>query len=188
MSNAQFWKDRLSQYPNRRKITNLSTGEITTVKIDRDEGTIYEEGTVFNAENMNKIVDLIYPIGAIYMSVDSTSPQILFGGSWEQIQDSFLLASGSTYAAGTTGGESTHAHSTQNHTLTIEEMPSHTHGYRDANDDSGADIWCYLNGYRKGSTNYVDNTGGGQPHNHGDTGQASNLPPYLSVYVWKRTA
>ncbi|KAK8835310.1 hypothetical protein M9Y10_013515 [Tritrichomonas musculus] len=188
MSNAQFWKDRVSQYPNRRKITNLSTGEITTVKIDRDEGTIDEEGTVFNAENMNKIVDLIYPIGAIYMSVNSISPQTLFGGSWEQIQDKFLLASGSTYSAGSTGGASSHTHTTQNHTLTIEEIPSHSHNFNSAADESSTSLWSYTATYRTASKGQTDTTGGGQPHNHGDTGQASNLPPYLSVYVWKRTS
>lgn len=45
-----------------------------------------------------------YPVGSIYMSVNSTNPSTLFGGSWERIQDTFLLASGSTYGAGTTGG------------------------------------------------------------------------------------
>lgn len=60
-------------------------------------------------------------MGAIYLSAVSTDPGILFGfGTWQQIQDRFLLAAGSTYAAGTTGGEATH-------TLTVEEMPAHTH-------------------------------------------------------------
>lgn len=188
MSNAKFWKDRVSQYPNRRKITNLSTGEITTVKIDRDEGTIDEEGTVFNAENMNKIVDLIYPIGAIYMSVNSASPNALFGGTWEQIQDKFLLAAGSTYNAGSTGGSAVHNHTTGNHTLTVSEIPSHSHNFNSANDGSSTSTWAYTNTLRTSSKNTTDTTGGGQPHNHGNTGQASNLPPYLSVYMWKRTA
>ena len=63
------------------------------------------------------IADLVYPVGSIYMSVNSTSPATLFGGTWTQIQDTFLLAAGSTYAAGATGGEATH-------TLTENEMPS----------------------------------------------------------------
>lgn len=64
----------------------------------------------------------IYPIGAIYLSVDSTNPSSLFGGTWEQIKDRFLLACGDTYLNGTTGGEATHA-------LTTAEMPSHTHTF-----------------------------------------------------------
>ena len=52
--------------------------------------------------------DLIYPIGAIYLSVSATNPAILFGGKWEQIKDRFLLAAGDTYAIGTTGGDIAH--------------------------------------------------------------------------------
>ncbi len=206
--NKFTWIDRDSEYLDRRTITDASTGVSQLVTMTRNEGTVFEQGTAFSADNMNnledridemfpvsieniktnEIIDLIYPIGAIYMSVNSANPQILFGGSWEQIQDRFLLSAGNVYTAGTTGGSESHVHTTQNHTLTIDEMPSHTHGYRDANDSSSTDIWCYINGYRKGHTGYVENTGGGQPHNHGDTGQASNLPPYLTVYMWKRTA
>jgi hypothetical protein len=64
----------------------------------------------------------IYPVGSIYISANSTSPANLFGGTWEQIKDRFLLAAGGTYAAGSTGGEATH-------TLTVDEMPNHVHPY-----------------------------------------------------------
>ena len=64
-----------------------------------------------------------YPVGSIYLSVNSTNPGTIFGGSWEQIKDRFLLACGSTYSNGSTGGESTHK-------LTVDEMPSHNHQQR----------------------------------------------------------
>lgn len=134
------------------------------------------------------IIDTVYPVGSIYMSVSSTSPQTLFGGTWEQIQDKFLLASGTTYTAGNTGGSATHTHTTADHTLTVNEIPSHTHGYKNADDNSSTDDWSYTASYRKCVTGYVDNAGGGQAHNHGDTGSSSTMPPYLVVYVWKRTA
>lgn len=120
----------------------------------------------------------IYPVGSIYMSVSSTSPATLFGGTWERIKDTFLLSAGNTYSAGATGGEATHK-------LTVDEMPSHTHA-----------IYYYLSsgsksfGYSfqdKGepssqttSSGGIVNTGGSTAHN--------NMPPYLAVYVWKRTA
>lgn len=128
-----------------------------------------------------------YPVGAIFISTDNTSPSTLFGGTWEQIKDTFLLAAGSTYAAGTTGGEATHK-------LTELELAKHRHEkiyYADsgqtfglAQTGTGTNSNWYLD-YSSASDNPGDalNTGysgGDQPHN--------NMPPYLAVYVWKRTA
>lgn len=77
--------------------------------------------------------DDIYPVGSIYMSVGSTSPATLFGGTWVQIEDTFLLASGANYANGATGGEATH-------TLTASEsgLPAHTHGFTQPSVDLGS--------------------------------------------------
>ena len=50
-------------------------------------------------------IDDVYPIGSIYMSVNSTDPSTLFSGTtWTRIQDTFLLAAGTNHSAGTTGG------------------------------------------------------------------------------------
>lgn len=128
------------------------------------------------------LINLIYPIGSIYLSVNSTSPQQLFGGEWEQIKDKFLLSAGDTYSSGSEGGEATH-------TLTVEEIPSHNHTLSDPIDKNriklgsmtGDTNWALT----KRAANYdysldTNNTGGGVAHN--------NMPPYLSVYVWKRIA
>lgn len=119
------------------------------------------------------LLDAIYPVGSIYQSVNSTSPATLFGGTWERIEDKFLLAAGDIYAVGTTGGEATH-------TLTVSEMPKHNHGnYIEIASNAS-------NKYISGGSAYGDlyrstaSTGGGQPHN--------NMPPYQAVYVWQRTA
>ena len=53
-------------------------------------------------------LDVIYPIGSIYMSINNTNPANLFGGIWEQIKDTFLLSAGDTYPAGSAGGEAEH--------------------------------------------------------------------------------
>ena len=63
-----------------------------------------------------------YPIGSIYLSVVNTNPATIFGGTWQAIQDAFLLGAGTTYLAGATGGEATHV-------LTENEMPTHTHTF-----------------------------------------------------------
>ena len=119
------------------------------------------------------LVDLIYPVGSIYMSVNEADPAALFGGTWERIRDRFLLAAGDTYENGAVGGEG-------EHTLTVEEMPSHTHasqGYAYAG-GSGAYTVLATNGNDTDKTTLP--TGGGQPF--------SIMPPYLAVNMWQRTA
>lgn len=139
-----------------------------------------------------KYID-IYPVGSIYMSINNTNPSTLFGGTWEQIKDCFLLSAGNKYIAGSVGGE-------EQVTLKVSEMPSHTHtqnphghsqhpstwmnvgssqiprtgGYYYANAEHSADYWT---GNTTATNNY---TGGSGPHN--------NMPPYLVVYVWKRVS
>ncbi len=139
------------------------------------------------------IVDLIYPVGSLYLSVSGTSPATLFGGTWQRIEDTFLLAAGQTYAAGGTGGSASHTHTTGDHTLVVNEIPSHTHGIKgwryghNQKYDNYSASYTQLSDAASSSTPILA-TGGGKPHNHGDTGSASNLPPYLAVYIWKRTA
>ena len=132
--------------------------------------------------SLSALINLIYPIGSIYLSVNSTSPQQLFGGEWEQIKDKFLLSAGDTYSSGSEGGEAAH-------TLTVAEMPSHNHSLSDPIDKNNIKL-----GYETGDANWAltkraasydytlttNNTGGGAAHN--------NMPPYIAVYVWKRTA
>ena len=61
-----------------------------------------------------------YPVGAYYISSVSTSPEVLFGGTWVRVQDRMILAAGSTYTAGSTGGSATK-------TLSVANMPTHSH-------------------------------------------------------------
>ena len=133
-------------------------------------GDLYYHGTIFNPTDLNEV----YPVGSIYMSVNNVDPGTLFGGTWEQIQDTFLLAAGSSYTAGDTGGEATH-------TLTVDEMPSHNHTVSRGT-NTGSTEWGLVRYNTQNSsadTTRIANTGGGEPHN--------NMPPYLVVYMWKRT-
>lgn len=141
-----------------------------------------------------------YPVGSIYMSVNPTSPSTLFGGTWEAMPAGRVLlaqgtASWGTYNAGSTGGEATHQ-------LTVEEMPSHnhsassnwtgehTHGIQ-AQAQNGADNYIsYFESVRNLRTFYT-NSAGGHSHtitinNNGSSQAHNNMPPFLSVYMWKR--
>lgn len=79
------------------------------------------------------IVNLIYPVGSIYITAGSTNPQTIFGGTWERIKDSFLLAAGDTYAAAATGGAASQSYTPAGTiggtAITEAQMPAHTHGF-----------------------------------------------------------
>lgn len=134
---------------------------------------------------------LIYPVGSYYWSSESTSPEVLFGGTWEQVKDTFILAAGDNYDAGDNGGNIEHTHTTGDHTLTIEEIPSHIHNTYYSQFASGSAKWGIDPGTRGTSTdgsNVTQPTGGNQAHNHGNTSTESNMPPYIVAYCWHRIA
>ena len=131
-------------------------------------------------------------MGSIYISAGNVSPQTFLGGTWQPVEDVFLLAAGSLYPAGSTGGEAAH-------TLSQEEMPRHYHLTMAPNKNNtnnqtttyGGVLptieWQSSEGVGVASdflanTNNVPSdcyTGGSKAHN--------NMPPYLAVYMWKRT-
>lgn len=127
----------------------------------------------------------LYPVGSIYLSVSDVSPEIIFGGSWERIEDRFLLAAGDSYEAGSEGGEA-------EHTLTLAEMPEHAHttsanatftvgnaggtGISGIPQASGWGSYTQADWYRIS----IGKNGGNGAHN--------NMPPYLAVYMWIRIA
>ena len=170
----------------------VESGTITLTAAD--VGALATSGTAADSSKLGgktlaEIMLVLYPVGAVYISVNSTSPASLFGGEWTQINGRFLIGTGApelnddgtspgsyNFAAGSKGGEA-------NHTLTVNEMPNHAHasgrGY--LNVAGGTDKQALSNQYLSGddysgnSTSYI---GGGAAHN--------NMPPYLAVYMWKR--
>ena len=117
----------------------------------------------------NTYLDLIYPVGSIYISYTSTSPATRFGGTWSQISSRFLYC---TTGVGT-GGSNTH-------TLTLNEIPAHSHALKSAgaydqeswpaglysSNASGGGLWRIWSteGYGAGSEGrlYIDSKGGGK--------------------------
>lgn len=130
-------------------------------------------------EQYASIIDIVYPVGSIYMSVNAADPSKLFSGTaWEKLEGRFLLGSSSTYANGATGGEATHA-------LTIDEMPEHRHSiaYPNAGGPYGDANISYPEGSGTEKTWLAEmcktqSAGGSAAHN--------NMPPYLVVNMWKR--
>jgi hypothetical protein len=130
-----------------------------------------------------------YPVGAVYVSTIQTNPSGLIGGTWERIEGKFLVGisdTDSTFADGATDiGE-------KEHTLTTAEMPQHTHSFSDFvrkrknNKDAASGTGRYRVEDQMDADDFVtrnnitNTTGGGQSHN--------NLPPFLPVYIFKRTA
>ena len=212
------------------------------VNIVPNQDNTYSLGTTTKKWKVNEkevpTFDTIYPVGSIYMSINSTDPSILFGGTWEAIENTFLIAQGDTYTAGSSGGNATHSHTTDATTtggtaLSIANMPAHNHNSRSLsgqiiarkNNSSASFLWLpggdsvttngiitrgrnagsgaqydspswggsgYYDTYTINATHTHDTQGSGTAHTHTQnstgTSSVSNLPPYLAVYMWKRTA
>ena len=156
-------------------------------------------------------VDLIYPIGSVYMNFNNVNPSALFGGTWERlgVGRTLISAGGGTSPTGdantytgwgnwngtnnTTWFPSGEKGGCVDHVLTINEMPNHNHApaldvdghpFYWGGDNNGliniqADNFPWTAGYN-GSMVRTAYTGGSQAH--------TNMPPYLAVYMWKRTA
>lgn len=179
------------------------TGALTTQGIKLTSGIDYGYNLPHNPDTnqlffqiagTNFVLDNVYPVGSIYMNITNTNPKFLFGGTWELIQGKFLLGTSSSYPAGSQGGEA-------RHTLTTDELPAHAHnpaneaGYYGFITNSNKAFEVGDMGVQSGSGRYypyspeafyissnslTGTTGGGKSHN--------NMPPYLSVHIWKRNA
>jgi hypothetical protein len=152
-------------------------------------------------ERLDNLVSLVYPVGSVYINVNNIDPANLFGGEWEKLEDMFLVASGTQFQQGSTGGNTTVTFrpngTVESHTLTIDEMPSHLHRlhfYKSGGSDPAS-------GYNYSSPSMVSadtelsssmlKTGGSRGHDHPFTGNDTTInivPPYLAVNVWKRIA
>ncbi len=147
------------------------------IKANASEIQTIKSGITLGSISITDLLLLAYPVGSIYSSTASTSPQELFGGTWERIKGKFIWGVDDGETAGITGGEKTH-------TLTIDEMPKHSHDLNAVNagiEQSGGGYHpSWINDKMYTVTVLSAETGGGQAHN--------NMPPYYGAYVWVRTA
>ena len=129
--------------------------------------------------NFNKI----YPVGSIYMSVNSTNPSTLFGGEWEQIEDKFLLACGTNHNNGETGGSEDAVVVTHNHSTPDKYVLTTSGGAIKRNSTAGT-TGTKVSNLLQSDDAIIRNT----IENTGTSGVGKNMPPYLAVYVWVRIA
>ena len=131
---------------------------------------------------LDSLLDHIFPVGFVVIMYNHTNPGDYYGGTWTRISNAFLWGTTSGGTIGQTGGSSTH-------TLTVEEMPNHNHPAKaysyvagDVNTSVARLTYKQNTGtnYEAQSQNWMDGAGGGKAHN--------NMPPYVQVSIWRRTA
>ena len=140
------------------------------------------------SSDVTDLIDVIYPVGSIYMSVNSVDPSTLFGGTWEQIEDKFLLASGTSYSNGETGGSEDAVVVNHNHLIQNEDYyfvgkkKSTTAGTKRVTVPTSGSNYAYVSNDNSSFGNF------GSTQSKGINGTGKNMPPYLAVNIWKRTA
>lgn len=162
--------------------------------LDSNGNVIYYSKIEVNAlltQHTKNTLLAAYPVGSLYMSAEATSPASLFGGTWERIKDKFILAAGDTYAAGSTGGEATHAHDVSGDASI--GVRSNTTAYRCTGNVLSSKFPNNTYQY----THNPDNTYNSNNEHYsalkcvqviGVADTRSNMPPYLTAYVWRRIA
>lgn len=157
-------------------------------------GSLYVNGT--------ELLNLIYPVGSIYMSVNNVSPQVFLGGTWSPIKGRFLLGQGQndgntteywgSYPANSNNFPVKEMGGEARHTLSVEEMPNHnhpltasytfdqTHSHGGGTYASSVAEGANPSGGTYSASDRIASAGSGYSHN--------NMPPYYVCYMWERTA
>ena len=202
---------------NLKKVVKLTEAQYETLAAGGTVGeyTGLSENYMYLVQDTSTTL-AAYPIGSIYMSMNSTNPHNLFGGEWDQICGRFLVGqipdnadmdemNDLGYAQHTSGhyviGTHTSAEQYMNesddtnlkgevkHTLTIAELPSHNHGLQ----NTSGTRFGYGNNYNNTSASTTSTmlVSGNTNLNTTSTGSGTahnNMPPFAIVYMWKRVA
>jgi hypothetical protein len=177
-------------------VTNLQTELNNKANTNHTHATVDSLGASFRTS----LINLIYPVGSIYTSFNSTSPNTLFGGTWTQIVNRFLYcASTSNTTVGSNKIDIAHLpahHHAVN--LNTNNVGAHTHvtSIMSANSGTGTDVnFDQLNtvGNSRGWRNFTSTSAGAHTHNitgnTANTGSGSDfMPPFITVFAWRRTA
>lgn len=179
----------LSDHP---KINNVElTGNKTSAQLNINYNDLIGKPSI---PTTTQIVDLIYPVGSIYISVNAANPGTIMGGTWVSFGTGKTLvgvdsADTDFNAPEKVGGEKAH-------TLTIAEMPSHRHDTLPSYGSNNLTTNTNNHGKMMGaasSAGWATNAVNDDANNHpikltGGDGAHNNMPPYVTTYMWKRTA
>lgn len=150
---------------------------------------------VKSINSVNQSIAKLYPVGSIYLSVNDTDPGTFIGGTWERLKDVFLLAAGDTYAAGSTGGNVEHTHKygfqfgAYYGAISMErDAQSGALQGGTGNPVGSASISSSMSDVNDNVAQAAKTLQMSHYKSTADTSSASNMPPYLAVYAWKRTA
>ena len=124
------------------------------------------------------------------MNINLVSPNLLFGGTWELLKDRFLLGAGNLYSTGSTGGSTTHTNVLNADGAAAIRNYAGTLIFGDGSNAGGmraksGQTWSFDHPVDAPRTDGTDHSG---VKLYGKTGEGSSMPPYLAVYIWKRTA
>lgn len=164
-----------------------------------------------NAIHMDEWLDIVYPVGSIYMNVNNIDPSTIFGGTWEKLEGKFLLASSSEYELGSEGGSADSIVPIHNHVVSgsVVVNGSHSHGspsgwtfstYKGSRSSEliggiSGTTWKISQVGKSGAWSGSNSTASSGNHSHsfnvnsansGESGIGKNMPPYLVVNIWKR--
>lgn len=172
------------------KIAGANQNDLTVIKEDisqlQTETTQLNDDVTMLMGAFTSVTDLtkqlfllMHRVGDIIFSTSDENPSTIYGGTWVawgkgQVPVGVDTSDSDFNTVEKTGGE-------KEHTLTVDEMPSHKHDFGQqfatTSNLSGAYGYYMIAGTQ---TDVIKNTGGNQPHN--------NLQPYITCYMWKRTA
>ena len=179
------------------------TGEVTATHTELN----YCDGVTSNIQTqLNTAFQSAYPVGSIYMNAsNSTNPGSLLGfGTWVAFGEGrMLLGESASYTAGATGGSKDAVVVSHNHPFTGTTSTAGTHQHNTSwGENTGGDYGTSGSANQFGSSgtdhdNYEYKTSFAGNHSHtvagntstvGSSGTNANMPPYIVVYMWKRTA
>ena len=166
-------------------------------KVDTYDPTLPDEQKAKKYPSLKCLIDIAHPIGSLYWSSDPTNPGDLFGGTWKQIKDTFILAKGDTYTNvdDVIRGEASV-------TLTKNQLPKVNgafatavvgqHAIRGIKGDAYGTDFGEISDVA-GIKGTVINANSGEKQygygiSFGNNEAHNNMPPYLVRYCWERTA